>query len=77
VMTRLQVAQIVFAEGLIIAAAGFLGGLIVGQLILMLAGSLFDQQLRHGAGIGGLAIALAAIAAFGAALLAARRRRRM
>jgi len=70
-LTRFQVAQIVFVEGLIISGIGFLGGLVVGQVLLVLTGSIFDRVLRHGASVGVLAIALAAIASFGAALLAA------
>lgn len=70
-LTKAQVAQIIFVESLIIAGVGFAGGLIAGQALLMLAGSQSVSVLRHGAHIGGLGIALAAIASLGAALLAA------
>ncbi len=71
VLTRAQVAQLVFAESLFIAAVGFVGGLAAGQVLLGLADSLSSSVWRHGAHIGPLAIALAAFASFGAAMLAA------
>ncbi len=70
-LTRAEVARIVFAESLLIATVGFVGGLILGQGLLTLAGSFTNSVLRHGAHIGGLGITLAAVASFGAALLAA------
>ena len=71
VLTRSQVAQVVFVESLIIAAVGFVGGLVAGQALLALTSSLSGSVLRHGAHLGSLGVALAAIASFGAALLAA------
>ena len=70
-LTKGQVAQMVFMESFLIAGIGFAGGLIAGQALLMLTGSLSASVLRHGAQIGGLGIALAAVASLGAALLAA------
>ena len=70
-LTRAQVARIVLAESLFIAGVGFVVGLVFGQALLALAGSLSGSVLRHGARIGVLGITLAAVAAFGAALLAA------
>ena len=70
-LTRVEVAQIVFVESLIIATVGFVGGLVVGQGLLTLTSSLSNSVLRHGAHIGSLGITLAAVASFGAALLAA------
>lgn len=70
-LTRAEVARIVFVESLLIATVGFVGGLIFGQGLLTLAGSFTNSVLRHGAHIGSLGIRLAAIASFGAALLAA------
>ncbi len=70
-LTRAEVARIVFFESLIIATVGFVGGLILGQGLLTLAGSFTNSVLRHGADIGSLGITLAAAASFGAALLAA------
>jgi putative ABC transport system permease protein len=69
--TRAEVARIVFVESLIIATVGLVGGLILGQGLLTLAGSFTNSVLRHGAHIGSLGITLAAVASFGAALLAA------
>lgn len=71
VLTRAEVAWVVFGESLIIAAAGFIGGLVVGQGLLSLAGSFSNTVLRHGAQIGALGVTLSAVASFGAALLAA------
>ncbi|NLS93249.1 MAG: ABC transporter permease [Planctomycetaceae bacterium] len=71
VLTRAQVAQLVFAESLFIAALGFAGGLAAGEVLLSLAGSFSSSMWRHGAHIGPLAVVLAAVASFGAATLAA------
>lgn len=71
VLTRAQVAQLVFAESLFVAAVGFVGGLGAGAILLTLTDSLSGSMWRHGASIGSLAVGLAAIASFGAALLAA------
>ncbi len=70
-LTSGQVARIVFAEGFLIASAGFIGGLAFGQALLLLTGSLSGSVLRHGAHLGVLGISLAAVASFGAAFLAA------
>ncbi len=70
-LTKAEVARIIFVESFIIAAIGFAGGLIAGQALLSLSGSLSSPVLRHGAHIGGLGMALAAIASLGAAILAA------
>ena len=70
-LTRAEVARIVFAESLIVAALGFAGGLVLGQGLLTLTSSFSNSVLRHGAHIGSLGVTLAAVASFGAALLAA------
>ncbi len=70
-LTRAQVAQLVFAESLFMATVGFAGGLAAGEALLKLTGSLSGSMWRHGGHVGGLAIALAAVASFGAAFLAA------
>lgn len=70
-LTRGEVARIVFGESLLIAGVGFVGGLILGQALLTLTAALSEAVLRHGTHVGALGTALAAVASFGAALLAA------
>ena len=69
-LTRAQVGGLVAIESLTLAAIGFAGGLAAGQGMLALVARRSAAILHHGAGIGGQALRLAAVAAFGGALCA-------
>lgn len=71
VLTRSQLCLLIFAEGLLLATIGFVGGLVMSWLILMVAGQWFARLLHHGATIGVQSLLLASVATFGGALLAA------
>lgn len=70
-LTKRQVVTIIYFQALIIATVGFLGGLIIGSLIIKVTAENSDQLLRHGAQIGQLSVILAVLATYGGALLAA------
>ena len=69
-LTRAQVGGLIAVESLSLAALGFVGGLTAGQGLLALVARRSAAILHHGAGIGGQALRLAAVAAFGGALCA-------
>lgn len=69
-LTRWQICQLIFAEGLLLAAIGFCGGLVISWLVLTLAGNVFARLLHHGAEIGPMSLTSAAVVTFGGAMLA-------
>ncbi|MFI4875932.1 MAG: FtsX-like permease family protein, partial [Blastopirellula sp. JB062] len=71
VLTRTQIALLIFAEGLLLASIGFAGGWVVSWLILSVIATAYADVLRHGALIGANSVTLAAVATYGGALLAA------
>jgi len=71
VLTRLQLNLLVFSECLLLALIGFTGGIVVSWCLLKLTVLTSTGLLHHGAVLGGWSFALAAIATFGSALLAA------
>ena len=70
VLTRAQVGGLIAIESLVLAVLGYVGGLAAGQGLLALVARRSAAILHHGAGIGGQAVRLAALAAFGGALCA-------
>lgn len=71
VLTRMQLAFLIFAEGLLLAAIGFVGGVGVSWILLSLTARASSRLLHHGAVLGTHSLLLAAVATFGGALLAA------
>ena len=69
-LTRAQIGGLIAVESLDLAVLGFAGGLAAGQGLLALVARRSAAILHHGAGIGGQALRLAALAAFGGALCA-------
>ncbi len=69
-LTRVQVGGLIALESLVLAAIGFAAGLAAGQGMLALVARRSAAILHHGAGIGKHALELAAVAAFGGAVLA-------
>ena len=69
-LTRAQVGGLIALESLVLAAIGFAAGLAAGQGMLALVARRSAAILHHGAGIGKQALELAAVAAFGGAVLA-------
>ncbi|EAQ81595.1 ABC transporter permease [Blastopirellula marina] len=70
-LTRRQVCLLIFAEGLLLATIGFLGGLLISWLMLSGVSLAVPGILRHGATIGASSLTLAAVATYGGAILAA------
>lgn len=70
-LTRGQVAALIAIEAVVLATIGFAGGIGAGQATLWLAASASPELLGDGAVLGPYAITLAAICAYGGALLAA------
>ncbi|HEY1066055.1 MAG TPA: ABC transporter permease, partial [Pirellulales bacterium] len=70
-LTRFQLCSLIFAEGLLLATIGLVGGLLVGSLLLSAVAQLFSNVLRHGASIGAYSLGLATASAYGGAILAA------
>ena len=71
VLTRTQLSLLIFTEALLLALIGFLGGLLLSWLLLGVLGRVAARLLHHGTTIGSHSLALAAIAIFGGAILAA------
>lgn len=71
VLTRAQVAQLVFVEAFLLATFGFVLGVLLGFCILKTAGSMTGELWRHGVGIGSLSLCFAGLASYGAAGFAA------
>lgn len=71
VLTRAQLCLLIFTESFLLAAIGFLIGLVVSWSMMSLVAKLFARLFHHGASIGPISLSLAAIATFGAAFLAA------
>lgn len=70
VLTKTQLNLLIFAEGFLLAAIGFAGGVFVSWLMLSSVARAFAQLLHHGAVIGSVSLTLASAATFGGALLA-------
>ncbi|QDT33116.1 ABC transporter permease [Thalassoglobus polymorphus] len=70
-LTRRQVATLIAIEGLCLGVLGFLGGILVGWLLLQVTGAVFARLLYHGVAFGKSSLILSAVAAFGGGLLAA------
>lgn len=70
-LTRFQVATLILAESLFLAAIGWAGGLLAGWGLLTLASQTQPDLFPTGAELGWWCIGLAGIAAFGGALVAA------
>ncbi len=70
-LTRIEVAALIAIEGLVLATIGFVGGIGAGQATLWLAANASPELLGNGAVLGPYAITLAAVCAYGGALLAA------
>ena len=70
VLTRAQVGLLITIESLALATIGFLGGLGTGTCLLWLAATFAPNPLQRGSVIGIYSILLAAVCAYGSALLA-------
>lgn len=71
VLTRTQLSLLIFTEALLLALIGFAGGLLLSWLLLAVVGRIAARLLHHGTTIGVHSLALAAVATFGGAVLAA------
>ncbi len=71
VLTRGGVATLIALEGLLPATLGLMTGLAAGALLLATTARAADEVLHHGAPLGPRSLALAAVVAFGGALLGA------
>lgn len=69
--TRNQIRALIVLESVFLAVVGFVGGVVLGALLLLLIASVSAKMLYHGIGIGTLGLTLAASVTFGGALLAA------
>ncbi len=69
--TRGQVNLLVFAEALLLATIGFVGGLAISWGIATYMSEAFSKLLHNGAAIGKNSLILAGVSTYGAALLAA------
>ncbi|MEM7308956.1 MAG: FtsX-like permease family protein [Planctomycetota bacterium] len=69
--TRGQVALLVLGEALVLATLGFLPGLLLGLGVAAAADQGVGPLFRAGASIGPVSLLMAAVAAYGAALIAA------
>lgn len=69
-LTRWQVAALVAIEGLLFGTIGFVGGCIAGKALVWLAAHYAPDLLEDGAVVGRYSILLAAVCAYGGALLA-------
>ncbi|RBP48202.1 putative ABC transport system permease protein [Roseimicrobium gellanilyticum] len=69
-LTRGQVAMLVIVEALILGAVGFVVGSVVGWSMLKIAVANAPELLEDGARVGRFSLLLAALCAFGGALLA-------
>ena len=70
-LTRFQVARVIAAESLVLAAIGWAGGLVAGWGLLAIAGRARPELFRQGASLGGWCVVLTGVAAVGGALVAA------
>ncbi|MCZ2343296.1 MAG: FtsX-like permease family protein [Bacteroidales bacterium] len=70
-LTRFQVAGLILAESLFLAAIGWAGGLLAGYGLLTLASQAQPDLFPTGAELGWWCVGLAGVAAFGGALIAA------
>lgn len=70
VLTRSQLCLLIFAEGLLLATIGCVGGLVISWLMLSAVARSFSGLLHHGAIIGPRSVLLAGVATYGGAILA-------
>ncbi len=70
-LTRLRLAVLILIEGLSLAGLGYAFGLLAGVALLSVVETSEPLLQRDGASLGWMALGLAALSAFGAALLAA------
>ncbi|MCO8123592.1 ABC transporter permease [Stieleria sp. TO1_6] len=71
VLTRRQVGCLIVVESLVLGTTGLVVGIASGWTLLALVELSFSKLLHHGLGFGTRSLSLAAITAFGGALLAA------
>ncbi|WP_278465643.1 ABC transporter permease [Gimesia maris] len=69
--TRFEVGTLIACEGLLLAAIGFVGGILLGQLLLWMSVRASGGLLHHGTSVGPFSLLLAGVATFGGAFLAA------
>lgn len=69
-LRRKQVAQLVLIESLVLAALGWLGGLVSGGMLLKIVATTTPELFPQGVSLGGLTILLTALCSLVGALLA-------
>lgn len=69
-LTKTQIAMLIGLEGLLLGTIGFVGGLLLGQLLLGVTITPAASPLRHQAIVGTNCLLLTAFASYGGAILA-------